>query len=172
MIDQLRSDLQDRLEQLLAEAHKLRRALGALGPHDGTAPAPKSRSTSTRTTPASQARSAGTAGSRARTVSAREPNAPPATRLNQPRADASSKAQVRTAPRGTKNAVLSALAHGHTMTASEVAAATGLGRASVSTTLSKLAKTGEVRKAERGYRRAERSTPKRSARAARERTSA
>ena len=171
MIDRLRSDLQDRLELLLAEADKLRRALGALGPHDGTAPAPNSRSTSTRTTSAS-ARSARTAGSRARTVSAREPNAPPATRPNQPRADASSKAQVRTAPRGTKNAVLSALAHGHAMTASEVAAATGLGRASVSTTLSKLANTGEVSKAERGYRRAERSTPKRSARAARERTSA
>jgi DNA-binding transcriptional regulator GbsR (MarR family) len=37
------------------------------------------------------------------------------------------------------------------MTASEVAAATRLGRASVSTTLSKLSKTGEVAKAERGY---------------------
>jgi CRP-like cAMP-binding protein len=37
------------------------------------------------------------------------------------------------------------------MTAGEVASATGLGRASVSTTLSKLAKSGEVSKAERGY---------------------
>jgi Mn-dependent DtxR family transcriptional regulator len=37
------------------------------------------------------------------------------------------------------------------MTASEVAAQTGLGRASVSTTLSKLAKSGEVHKAQRGY---------------------
>jgi hypothetical protein len=37
------------------------------------------------------------------------------------------------------------------MTASEVASAAGLGRASVSTTLSKLAKSGEVRKAARGY---------------------
>jgi DNA-binding transcriptional regulator GbsR (MarR family) len=37
------------------------------------------------------------------------------------------------------------------MTASEVASATGLGRASVSTTLSKLAKSGEVQKAARGY---------------------
>jgi len=37
------------------------------------------------------------------------------------------------------------------MTASEVASATGLGRASVSTTLSKLAKSGEVTKAQRGY---------------------
>jgi DNA-binding transcriptional regulator GbsR (MarR family) len=38
------------------------------------------------------------------------------------------------------------------MTAGEVATATGLGRPTVSTTLSKLAKTGEVQKAERGYR--------------------
>ena len=38
------------------------------------------------------------------------------------------------------------------MTAGEVAAKAGLPRATVSTTLSKLAKTGEVQKAERGYR--------------------
>ena len=38
------------------------------------------------------------------------------------------------------------------MTAGEVATKTGLARATVSTTLSKLAKTGEVEKAERGYR--------------------
>jgi DNA-binding transcriptional regulator GbsR (MarR family) len=37
------------------------------------------------------------------------------------------------------------------MTAGEVAAATGLARGTVSTTLSKLAKAGEVLKAERGY---------------------
>lgn len=37
------------------------------------------------------------------------------------------------------------------MTASEVANATGLGRASVSTTLSKLAKNGDITKAARGY---------------------
>lgn len=39
------------------------------------------------------------------------------------------------------------------MTAGEVAAATGLPTATVSTTLSRLAKSGEVLKAERGYRR-------------------
>jgi DNA-binding transcriptional regulator GbsR (MarR family) len=44
------------------------------------------------------------------------------------------------------------------MTASEVANATGLGRASVSTTLSKLAKTGEITKATRGYQLADQST--------------
>ena len=48
--------------------------------------------------------------------------------------------------------MLEALAGGEAMTASEVAAKAGLGRASVSTTLSKLAKSGEVQKARRGYR--------------------
>jgi DNA-binding IclR family transcriptional regulator len=48
--------------------------------------------------------------------------------------------------------VLAALANGSAMTAGEVANATRLGRATVSTTLSKLAKSGEVMKAERGYR--------------------
>ncbi len=38
------------------------------------------------------------------------------------------------------------------MTTSEVADKTGLARPTVSTTLSKLAKSGEVQKAERGYR--------------------
>jgi biotin operon repressor len=38
------------------------------------------------------------------------------------------------------------------MTAGEVATATGLGRATVSTTLTKLANSGEAVKAERGYR--------------------
>ena len=37
------------------------------------------------------------------------------------------------------------------MTAGEIAAATGLGRATVSTTLSKLATSGQVTKAARGY---------------------
>ena len=49
--------------------------------------------------------------------------------------------------------MLEALSDGKAMTAGEVAAATGLGRATVSTTLSKLAKSGEAKKAERGYQR-------------------
>jgi DNA-binding transcriptional ArsR family regulator len=60
-------------------------------------------------------------------------------------------APVRTAPGATKTAVLAALGSGGAMTAGEVANATGLGRASVSTTLSKLAKAGQVTKADRGY---------------------
>ena len=65
---------------------------------------------------------------------------------------------VRTASGVTKSAVLAALASGNAMTAGEVANATGLGRASVSTTLSKLAKTGEITKATRGYQLAAQST--------------
>jgi DNA-binding IclR family transcriptional regulator len=48
--------------------------------------------------------------------------------------------------------VLAALAGGEAMTAGQIAATTGLARPTVSTTLSKLAKSGEVHKAERGYR--------------------
>lgn len=63
----------------------------------------------------------------------------------------------RTAPGATKRAVLAALASGEAMTAGAVANATGLGRATVTTTLSNLAKAGEISKAERGYRLAEQS---------------
>jgi len=48
--------------------------------------------------------------------------------------------------------MLAALAGGNEMTAGEVAAKAGRARGTVSTTLSKLAKTGEIDKAERGYR--------------------
>ena len=48
--------------------------------------------------------------------------------------------------------MLSALNTDGGRTASEVADATGLSRGTASTTLSKLAKTGEVTKAQRGYR--------------------
>jgi biotin operon repressor len=56
------------------------------------------------------------------------------------------------APRGqTRAKVLDALKDGP-KTAGEIAAATGIGRGSASTTLTKLAKSGDVIKAERGYR--------------------
>jgi DNA-binding transcriptional ArsR family regulator len=120
VIDTLRKQIQERLDQLLAEAEKLRKALSALGPRGQQAPAR-------------------TATPRARRARARTP-APSATR-----------ARRRTPPGATKARVLEALLDGKAMTAGEVAAATGLGRGTVSTTLTKLAKSGEVRKAERGY---------------------
>jgi predicted transcriptional regulator len=58
----------------------------------------------------------------------------------------------RTAPGATKASVLAALAGGDAMTAGQVAAKAGLARPTVSTALSKLAKTGQVQKAKRGYR--------------------
>lgn len=57
----------------------------------------------------------------------------------------------RTGRGATTASVLAALAGGEAMTASQVAESTGLGRASVSTTLSKLARAGDVKKANRGY---------------------
>jgi MarR family protein len=62
-------------------------------------------------------------------------------------------------PGATKTAVLQALSGGDALTAGEVATATGLGRGTVSTTVSKLAKNGEVRQAARGYQLAGQPTP-------------
>lgn len=83
---------------------------------------------------------------------AAEPAAP---KRGAPRAKstkAPSTASARAASLGTKAKVLAALSKDGGLTASEVATATGLGRGTVSTTLSRLAKNGEVIKADRGYR--------------------
>lgn len=63
-----------------------------------------------------------------------------------PVAEAASRARG-----ATKTVVLEALAENGAMTAVEVALATGINRATVSSTLSRLAKAGEITKAERGY---------------------
>ena len=122
MIDRLRNEIQDRLDQLLSEAEKLRQALAALEPR-GSQPEPAVRK------PAS-----------GRRASAR------------PRRARATGTRRRTAPGATKARVLGAMTPEKAMTAGEVATATGLPRPSVSTMLSRLAKTGEVRKVERGYR--------------------
>jgi DNA-binding transcriptional ArsR family regulator len=139
VIDQIRRDIQERLDQLLAEADKLRRALGALDPRTTSSPA--------RDVPASKRAPAAGPKPTAR------PKAPgrkkaPARRTANP----SVASPRRTAPGATKASVLAALSGGEAMTAGEVATKSGLARATVSTTLSKLAKSGEVEKAERGYR--------------------
>src|SRR5512132_2048751 len=65
---------------------------------------------------------------------------------------ASTRRRGAAAPRGqTRARILEALKDGP-KTAGEIAEATGVPRGTASTTLSKLAKTGEVVKAERGYR--------------------
>jgi CRP-like cAMP-binding protein len=135
LIDRIRHDIQQRLDQLLAEADKLRHALAALDPRERSAPTPKT----TRSQPATKTpEAAKQAPTRTRTRTARTTN----------RASAS----TRTAPGETKAKVLAALSSDGALTAGEVAKATGLARPTVSTTLSKLSKTGEVVKADRGYR--------------------
>ena len=158
MLDQLRRDIQVRLDQLLSEADKLRHALAALGSRD-RAKAPTATGISSPTSARKSVRSAPATRAPTRKPARQRPSAKPtAVASSQPvqsQATAPSPAAtggpVRTAPGATKTAVLTALANGDAMTAGEVAAVTGLGRASVSTTLSKLAKTGEVTKAARGY---------------------
>jgi CRP-like cAMP-binding protein len=146
MIDRIRQDIQERLEQLLAEADRLRQALTALG---GERSAPATRSTSARPSSSSRARTRSTRSTRSAGTASR----PRATSAPASRTRGASAARTRGSAGGTKSSVLKALAdaNGGAMTASEVASATGLGRASVSTTLSKLAKSGEVSKANRGY---------------------
>jgi len=57
------------------------------------------------------------------------------------------------APRGQNQAkILAALKGSQPMTASEISRLTGISAATVSTTLTKMAKHGELAKAERGYR--------------------
>lgn len=129
MISEIRRDIQNRLDQLLSEADKLRKALTALGGSDGNAES------------SGASRSSARAGAKSRSGATRRSSS-----------STSRARSSRGAAGSTKGAVLSALASGEAMTAADVAKATGLGRASVSTTLSRLAKSGEVTKAERGYR--------------------
>ncbi|MDQ6804155.1 MAG: helix-turn-helix domain-containing protein [Actinomycetota bacterium] len=136
MIDQIRHDIQHRLDQLLAEVEKLRKALAALDPRERSTASPVK---------AAKPRAA-----------ARKPSSPKRTstrtRTTAVSTASNAKAGARTAPGTTKAAVLAALSSNGALTAGEVAKATGLGRATISTTLSKLAKSGEVAKADRGYR--------------------
>lgn len=155
LIDRIRHDIQQRLESLLGEADKLRRALAALGSHGdparspaGTAPPPPSK-------PRRRARSSSTTRQRAKSP-ASETGAPAGTAGTAGTAD---PRPARNASGATRSAVLAALAGGDPMTAAEIASATGLGRATVSTTLSRLAKSGQLTKAPRGYKLAAKSAP-------------
>jgi CRP-like cAMP-binding protein len=135
LIDRLREQIQHRLDQLAGEADRLRQALAALDPRSSTTPARKPPAR----TPAPAA--------------TRKPKAPAtkSARTQRP-GQAAARSPRPTAPGATKASVLAAFAGGEEMTAGQVADKTGLARATVSTTLSRLAKSGEVQKAERGYR--------------------
>ena len=128
VLDQIIRATRASLDELLGEVERLRSTLAALTPGAGE---PAARS-----------------GSSAEPLSTAAPAAKPRTR--KPPAEAT-KPAARTAPGATKAAILAALKNGEAMTASEIAAATGLGRATISTTLTKLAGAGEIAKAPRGY---------------------
>jgi CRP-like cAMP-binding protein len=132
-IDRIRHDIQQRLDQLLAEADKLRHALAALDPRERSAPKPKP----TRSQPAAK-------------PAAKTPDAPKQTPTRTASTTNRASASTRTAPGETNAKVLAALSSDGALTAGEVAKATGLARPTASTTLSKLSKTGEVVKADRG----------------------
>jgi len=87
----------------------------------------------------------------ARVSGGHPPAAKPTERAKRPRAARRATAPAR-APRGQNKAkILGALKGRGPMTASEIAKVTGIAVATVSTTLTKMAKTGELVKAERGY---------------------
>ena len=134
MIDRIREQIQERLDQLAAEIDRLRKALAELDPRSPktqrTAPPRKRTETTGSKVAASGTRRASTR------------------RTGQP----ATRSRRQTAPGATKASVLAALADGEAMTANEVAQKAGLARGTVSTTLSRLAKSGDVEKAERGYR--------------------
>jgi CRP-like cAMP-binding protein len=138
LIDRIRHDIQERLEQLLAEADKLRHALAALDPRERSTPKPKTTSRPAEKRAAKTADAPKDTRARARTPAVGTAN--------------TASASTRRAPGETKARVLAALSSEHGLTAGEVANTTGLARGTVSTTLSKLSKTGGVVKADRGYR--------------------
>ena len=115
---------------------------------DGQGWHPAPSSTSTRAEPVRNVRG------RKQMGAAKSNPAASATRAARTRrsSESASATSSRTARGATKASVLGALAGGDAMTAGQVATKAGLARPTVSTTLSKLAKTGEVEKAARGYR--------------------
>jgi DNA-binding transcriptional ArsR family regulator len=139
VIDQVLRDIQARLDAPLAEIEKLHGALAALTSSAGES------ARADRTAPASGAAGA----SAVKSVGARTRRTPRTS--ERPASSAAAGASVRTAPGATKTAVLAALGDGSAMTAGKIAAATGLHRATVSTTLSKIASSGAIAKAARGY---------------------
>ncbi len=160
MLDQLSRDIKTRLDALLSEAGKLRRALTALGSRDEhrkRSEASRSSASPTRSSRRAERARTPTASSSSRQRSgarAKKPAQASSSRQRKPRAARSAGPAgnaTRSAPGATKRAVLETLSAGEAMTAGEIAAATGLGRATISTTLSRLAKSGELTKVARGY---------------------
>src|SRR5450755_3541652 len=97
MIDRIRQDIQESLDQLLADADKLRRALIALDPRPQSA------------TPPREARNS--AGGDKASVTPSLPKSPTAARTHTRAASAGSLTPAKTASGATKTKVLSALSH-------------------------------------------------------------
>ena len=107
MIDRIRHDIQERLEQLVAEADKLRHALAALDPRERSTSKPKTASQPTAKRVAKTPDAPEHTPARTRTRTASTANA--------------AGASTRTAPGETKARVLAALSSEHGLTAGEVA---------------------------------------------------
>ncbi len=151
VLDQIIRAIQASIDELLSEINKLRSALAALTSResesepaaaDSAAPVSSADGESVATSPRAATR---------RAPRTRKASVPPRPAAQTPASSAAAPASARTAPGATKAAVLAALKDGSALTAGEIASATGLGRATVSTTLSKLATSGEITKAARGY---------------------
>src|ERR1700753_3118225 len=99
LIDRIRHDIQQRLDQLLAEADKLRHALAALDPRERSVRPPQSKR-STRSQPAA---------SRPTKAQRASSQAPAPRRTRAAGAATGASASARTAPGETKTRVLAAL---------------------------------------------------------------
>ena len=152
VIDQIIRAIQASIDELLGEIERLRRALAALTSRESEPDRRGRAAAPTRSAAGERVANSPRAATR-RTPRTRTASVPPAPAAQTPASPAAAPARARTAPGATKAAVLAALKDGSAMTAGEIAAATGLGRATVSTTLSKLAASGEITKAARGYQR-------------------
>lgn len=139
--EQIRARLEEQLKhhQNLGDGlERLRDALGRL-----------EEEVRSRLTAGSPSRGAGSA-SASRTAPQGDA-APRSTSTPKRKPAASAKSPVARAPRGANKAKILTVLQSGPMTASEVAEQTGIPAASASTMLSKMAKAGELVKAERGY---------------------
>src|ERR1039458_778139 len=115
LIDRIRHNIQERLDQLLAEVEKLRHALAALDPRERPASKPK------------PAKSKPAAKRPARKATSTKPT-PARTRTRAVSSAGGSAASTRTAPGETRAKVLAALSSDGALTAADVANAAGRGR--------------------------------------------
>ncbi len=152
MIEQIVSEIQNRLDELLDEIDKLRRALLALGSREQPVPP------STRTAPTRADGRTRSAPAKPRDKTTRAPAPPasvPAATSPKQVPESPPVSQARNAPRAAPGAILraifEALADGNSMTAAELASTTAIPRTSLDRTLAGLVKAGELTKAADSY---------------------